>query len=755
MEFVGGVEISLADCTVSESAGFPEELVGKVYTYNLKDNGIDGYDKLYCTGHSQYYMWYAWPDEIPSSPPSAPEVFYNDETTTLAKYPNGDEYARVGKVIKQGITGGSSYFESGEIDYPLSEADGFSFAVDYGEEKLQKLKNEKDAWLFGYWRYDWSDQTTPIEDIDIENKVIESQWPSVFGVLEGQRYYIFNALCELDSPGEWYYDRETGDFYIYPPDNNKDSKILMAFSSDTLFYLKDCEYINFRELNFKGTRTGAMGIENCSNINVFGTIIKNVSGTGITASGNNITIDSCHIYNTGARGITITGGDTNTLEKSNNLVTNNWVHNFGRLYKTYYGAITVTGVGNTVRYNKFNTGPHLAVQMGGNDNLYEYNEISDCLKEAADSGAMYTGRSMTNRGNVIRGNIIHDIVSDSDHSGQYAIYLDDCQSGYTAEQNLIYNVPTGIFINGGRDNNVTDNVFASVNEAVLYQATGLAASWGYTIASLPTYNIKEGGIHTTEPYKKYPHLADILEDDMPTAPKYNVIKDNINYNVNTPVNISTLSNTGSGATEALMRKWSEVDEGITADEEFFSDTSKENYNVVKDLSESLPGFDKVNFNKAGLITSRLKNKLSSGAIAMAIGKPMAYVNWKRRVIDENNISVVPEITDNLTYVPVRFLAEMLDAEVSFEEGVATINYNSKVLKLKSGENTAVLNDSDYELGGSTYIKNDRMYIPLRSCSELFEKEVFWDDEGLIIVSDKDMTDVFDKDEISNLINRMA
>ena len=52
------------------------------------------------------------------------------------------------------------------------------------------------------------------------------------------------------------------------------------------------------------------------------------------------------------------------------------------------------------------------------------------------------------------------------------------------------------------------------------------------------------------------------------------------------------------------------------------------------------------------------------------------------------------------------------------------------------------------------IKNDRIFIPLRAVSELYEKKVFWDDCGLVIVSGYELEDKMNEDRIYDLYNRM-
>ena len=51
------------------------------------------------------------------------------------------------------------------------------------------------------------------------------------------------------------------------------------------------------------------------------------------------------------------------------------------------------------------------------------------------------------------------------------------------------------------------------------------------------------------------------------------------------------------------------------------------------------------------------------------------------------------------------------------------------------------------------IENDRIFLPLRDVSELFGKEVFWADCGLVVVSDKNIEKYMNEDRIYDLYNR--
>ena len=127
--------------------------------------------------------------------------------------------------------------------------------------------------------------TTPIKAIDAEKGIITTKYPSPYLVKKGQRFYIYNALCELDIPGEWYYDSLSGDFFIYPMDNNSESKIVLGFSSSDLVDFNGASNIVLKDLKFSGTRSTGIVVSGGENINIFGCEVKNVSGTGIYVNG--------------------------------------------------------------------------------------------------------------------------------------------------------------------------------------------------------------------------------------------------------------------------------------------------------------------------------------------------------------------------------------------------------------------------------------------------------------------------------------
>lgn len=165
----------------------------------------------------------------------------------------------------------------------------------------------------------------------------------------------------------------------------------------------------------------------------------------------------------------------------------------------------------------------MAIRLMGNDNVIEYNEIFNVLTDVDDSGAIYAYRTKTNRGNVIENNYLHDLksfINNTSH-GIYAVYLDDMFDGAKINGNIFEDIDGfGVFINGGRDNKITNNIGINITKG-LVRMSCMGIAYGYEAND--EFLSRTGllsGIHKSEAYSKYANLANILEDE-PLKAKYN------------------------------------------------------------------------------------------------------------------------------------------------------------------------------------------------------------------------------------------
>lgn len=479
----------------STLARLPENARGQVWQSDLKQNGITDFGEVSAAGKRA-------------------ELFFADQPMTLARWPN-DGFVRVGAVV-----GGKPILSHGIKGDEIGK-----FTFDGDRPKL--WTKETDAWLHGYWFWDWADAHERIKSIDPEQRIIELQPPyHGYGYRPGQRYYALNLLSELDTPGEWYLDREHGQLYFWPPgDLEKDKPALSVLP--TLLALRDASWITIRGLVIESTRGTAVTIEGGTHNKIAGCIIRNTGSWGISINGGATNgVAGCDIYRTGEGGISLTGGDRKLLAPAGHYALNNHLSQFGRLFRTYRPAVGVNGDGIRVAHNLIHDGPHNGILLSGNDHLIEFNEIYDVCYETGDVGAFYMGRDWTARGTIIRHNFFHDISGPGLH-GAMAVYLDDAASGITVYGNIFHRAGRAAFIGGGRDNTVENNLFIECNPSVHVDARGLNWMKDHVegngtlparLAEMPS---------TTPPWStRYPQLVHILKDE-PGAPKGNIVTRNV------------------------------------------------------------------------------------------------------------------------------------------------------------------------------------------------------------------------------------
>lgn len=89
---------------------------------------------------------------------------------------------------------------------------------------------------------------------------------SRYGARKGGAYYFYNVLDELDAPGEWYLDRETGMLYFYPPRDLRDARVEMTITTKSVLHLKNAHDLTFEGFTFRGTRGDAVTIEGDRNV---------------------------------------------------------------------------------------------------------------------------------------------------------------------------------------------------------------------------------------------------------------------------------------------------------------------------------------------------------------------------------------------------------------------------------------------------------------------------------------------------------
>lgn len=445
------------------------------------------------------------------------EVFFNDQPMTLSRWPN-EGFVRIKDLV----------VDDGHKIHGIPGSLTGKFV--YDGDRPKRWVGEKDGWLHGYWFWDWSEQRQKIESIDTEKSILALVPPyHGYGYRKGQWYYAFNMLSELDSPGEWYLDREAGVLYFWPPAPIAEGRTVVSVL-DNIIVAKGTSYLTLRKMTFEAARGTAITISSGEHNCLAASVIRNVGGAAVSvtdsfASG----VYGCDMYQMGKGGISLSGGDRTTLAPDNMVADNNHIHHYSRWTRVYNAAIAVNGVGNRASHNLIHHAPHAAILFGGNDHVIEFNEIYNVCEESNDAGAIYTGRDLTMRGHVIRYNYMHQITG-FEHRGCVGVYLDDMFSSATIFGNIFHQVTMAAFIGGGRDNTIENNIFVDCSPALHIDARALGWAGYHADGWIKDYQEKGtvcGIAFNKPPYsERYPQLVNMMEDE-PKAPKGNVIARNI------------------------------------------------------------------------------------------------------------------------------------------------------------------------------------------------------------------------------------
>lgn len=464
--FTGGARLGqfrlVEDATVL--ARLPAEARGNVRETDLAAAGVTNLIPFELGGFSSGRGFRTHP---------AMELYVNGEPMSLARWPN-DGFVKTGPVPgpltltawdrRPGTPEGRFRFEG---------------------ERPARWVGESDAWLYGYWFWDWADSYEKIERIDLEKREIAlvKPWHS-YGYREGQRYYAVNLLSELDAPGEWYLDRPRGRVFLYPKADLTEARVELSVAAFPLMEIKDASHLRFRGLLWECGAADGVRIQGGSDIRLEGCTLRKMAGTGVEIrGGRGHVLQSCDLHTLGRGGVALAGGDRKTLTPGDHLVENCHIHHLSRIDHTYTPGVWVDGVGASLRHNLFHHIASSALRIEGNEHLIEFNEAHRVVLESDDQGAVDMFGNPTYRGNRYRYNYWHhlgnwDQRAANDHSMRAGIRLDDAICGVRVQGNIFQRCSTGethfggVQIHGGKENLVEGNLFVDTAAAVSFTPWG-------------------------------------------------------------------------------------------------------------------------------------------------------------------------------------------------------------------------------------------------------------------------------------------
>jgi len=379
------------------------------------------------------------------------------------------------------------------------EKTGTKLYFDKGKLHAWPQSPDKELHIFVYEGGLCSNAIVPVTNIDENQSLLTMAYPpGGYRAELGARFFLENVREALDSPGEWFLDRVTGILTYWPvnPKFNKTPTVLSCV--DRLIELRSnsneppVQFVGFEGLSFECTDftrqrqdwyhsdDSAIWFRAAQHCRVKNCSFTNLGGSGIVMAGNctDNKILSCKFGYLGAGAVTINGNPGNQhlaiaepgKPAEHNTVAGNTIHNTGLIFKHGNPICLNSAENNTISHNTIRDHPRqgivLTEKCGGN--VIEYNELRHNCLETGDSGGIYTyDTNKLPTPNIIRGNLVVDCRGMcTTQEGKivtptytWGIYIDGESSNWIVQDNVVIgNVLGGVFINGGHNNVIENNI---------------------------------------------------------------------------------------------------------------------------------------------------------------------------------------------------------------------------------------------------------------------------------------------------------
>ena len=306
------------------------------------------------------------------------------------------------------------------------------------------------------------------------------------GLRAGDRYFVENVMEALDSPGEWYLNRQTGQLFYWPPGELSDASRVVAPRLGRIFQFlgdaakgKPVAHVKIAGLSFQ--ESDYSPDDGCAGYGMGN------DGALYLKDAAHSTIENCTLRGIGKYAVCLAGGSHNTirgndvcdggeggvllLKTAHNTVEDNHLHHLGAVYK-HIGGVILEGLGtddNLIAHNHVHDVSRYGISLknAGGRNRIEFNRVQNTNLETYDTGGIEVTQhdKEFRSGGVIRNNVVADTIGYSADGPKavflsWGIYLDSYAGGYTVTHNVCFrSAHGGLMLQGGKDNRIENNIF--------------------------------------------------------------------------------------------------------------------------------------------------------------------------------------------------------------------------------------------------------------------------------------------------------
>ena len=624
-------------------------------------------------------------------------------------------------------------------------------------EHISEWKDINNVQVAGPLGWEFGEATVGLVDINKRKRELTFDYACEGGYMSTGRFYFQNVLDELDVPGEYYMDKDNQKMYVYfdpKTDLNTADVHMSIYDKPAMVNADGLSYVEFKGLRFKYSQCMGFVMRNIDDVDFYNCEFSDFSGKAMDIRGTeirttqienknkaltvkNIDIKNCKFENLGNGAIRIESGNWYTLESSGISIENCDFTNLSRIKSVYSPGIYFSGGGATIRNNTMDYSPCVLVQFTAYDSVFEYNELSNGLRETSDMGMLYGG-TQPYIGSRISYNYIHDTaeyVRKDDLQKNYnfngfkypmraGLYIDVSAEAATMDHNIIENIPVGIMALGSHTT-ATNNILidscqalkSGINNRV--RTTGFekeSSTQFYYTVGLVRDNPNEAWLVKHPECFEWKERANKLLDSDPTLlyyPYSNFSDNLITYNKLLTYCFdkqAQLTDAFVGI-DALLKGGSTVENNeFTYFDPGFEDANNDKYTIKSDaeILKKLPGLAEINQDDMGYMPKNVTDILD-GAAVFKTGSNEFFAGGSMNGFSEN-ASDTPFEKDGKLYVPLETAVNSLGGTVDADRatlGDQTADFTETV---NSGGIIYVSAESLSKLGKTVEVANGIVVI---------------------------------------------
>lgn len=417
------------------------------------------------------------------------QLYYNGKLMPWARVPNFDP--------KHPRTGGFLQNER------IAEADTKTkFVYPEGSLDPERWAHPERAWMMFHDSLNYETQFCPVKAIDTEQRIIEAE-RGAYVLSKGNPFYVCGLLEELDTPGEWCVDPDTGMLHFWPPEGDpagNDVVVVPALAS--AFVLKGkadgapVRGVRLAWLALRDFRGRAIEMTGATDCTVAACDLRNAEvGVYLGDDTHACRVVGCDITQTQGDGVSIIGTSLDHERVSDHVVDNCyiWDIGWGRIHNRCGGVYMHRCARVKLTHNHVHDTPRYALGMDvGNDCEFAYNYCHHSNLVTADTSIIEAATAMDwglpieeqldrnkvrNAGNSVHHNLLHDSGGwGTNPEGKlespyysWGIYLDLACHNWRIHDNVVYNTVLGGFMsNAGVNLTVENNVFVDGQKVQVY-----------------------------------------------------------------------------------------------------------------------------------------------------------------------------------------------------------------------------------------------------------------------------------------------